>query len=717
MNKFCILIIMFCIFSGCKHTGNNKSRGFELNLQTLAQKNDPACKLEQSAHFGKQVLYYKPAIERNALLISGIGPEDNWGKAKYLVCEVYHDNPYSALLYFDFYSRNDKSTGIIEQQGVQKIGGGEAPRITILIGVLPFIKSKVILPLSYLDGQNIFLPRFPGQLKGYIAGHRLAFDELGSVKLRLGPYQSPDFQTRIEIASMYLTNELPESYTKLDKPVADQFGQWNYKEWPGKIKDEKELKERILKVEKDVSNSSYPANWSKYGGLRDKQFKATGFFGTQFDGKRWWLVDPEGCAFVSNGIDCITPKIESVVFKGKNERFFKWLPEAKDTLIFEDAIRINTSGYIFDFYRANLIRVYGKDWQKKWEEITANMLKSWGINTIANWSDIEFAKRAKIPYVLPLRSFPDTKVRLFRDFPDVFSEEYRDNARSYAQQLAGFKGDPYLIGYFLSNEPQWAFGDFNLAFEMFASTEPSYTKKAFIEWLRSRYNNNPESLNKAWGLAIRSLEELEGKVLKEKMLTPSSEKDMKEFSGVMVDKYIKTACEEVKKIDPDHLNLGMRYPSLSTELLYRAGTFFDVFSINGYSFPGPPATDDIYKRVGKPIMIGEFHFGALDRGLSATGLRGVATQVDKGNAIRYYTEQGFARPEIIGLHYFQWFDQSITGRSDGENYNIGLVDICNQPYSDVVKAIKITNERLYEVAAGLSQPYDTIAERIPTVCY
>jgi hypothetical protein len=103
--------------------------------------------------------------------------------------------------------------------------------------------------------------------------------------------------------------------------------------------------------------------------------------------------------------------------------------------------------------------------------------------------------------------------------------------------------------------------------------------------------------------------------------------------------------------------------------------------------------------------------------LPATGLRGVASQAERGNAIRYYPEHGFTRPEIIGIHYFQWLDQSVTGRSDGENYNIGLLDVCNQPYSEVVNAIKITNERLYEVAAGLSLPYDTIAERIPTVCY
>ena len=40
-------------------------------------------------------------------------------------------------------------------------------------------------------------------------------------------------------------------------------------------------------------------------------------------------------------------------------------------------------------------------------------------------------------------------------------------------------------------------------------------------------------------------------------------------------------------------------------------------------------------------------------------------------------------PEIIGAHYFQWNDQHVAGRFDGENWQIGLVDICQRPYEEV----------------------------------
>lgn len=40
-----------------------------------------------------------------------------------------------------------------------------------------------------------------------------------------------------------------------------------------------------------------------FGGWRGRRFRATGFFRTEHDGKRWWLVTPEGNAFLSLGIN------------------------------------------------------------------------------------------------------------------------------------------------------------------------------------------------------------------------------------------------------------------------------------------------------------------------------------------------------------------------------------------------------------------------------
>ena len=49
----------------------------------------------------------------------------------------------------------------------------------------------------------------------------------------------------------------------------------------------------------------FPEDYSPYGGWKKKQFRATGFFRKEKAGGRWWLVDPEGCAFLSIGLDCM----------------------------------------------------------------------------------------------------------------------------------------------------------------------------------------------------------------------------------------------------------------------------------------------------------------------------------------------------------------------------------------------------------------------------
>ena len=90
---------------------------------------------------------------------------------------------------------------------------------------------------------------------------------------------------------------------------------------------------------------------------------------------------------------------------------------------------------------------------------------------------------------------------------------------------------------------------------------------------------------------------------------------------------------------------------------------------------------------GLPVIIGEFHFGVPGRGL-APGLAQTSNMEERAVAYRYYVENAAAHPALIGAHWFQWIDQPSTGRFDGENYNIGLVDVTDRPYPDMIKAIK-----------------------------
>jgi hypothetical protein len=43
---------------------------------------------------------------------------------------------------------------------------------------------------------------------------------------------------------------------------------------------------------------------------------------------------------------------------------------------------------------------------------------------------------------------------------------------------------------------------------------------------------------------------------------------------------------------------------------------------------------------------------------------------------------------------------------DGENYNIGLIDVTDQPYPELVEALRVTHKRLFDVHSGKVPPFN-----------
>ena len=128
--------------------------------------------------------------------------------------------------------------------------------------------------------------------------------------------------------------------------------------------------------------------------------------------------------------------------------------------------------------------------------------------------------------------------------------------------------------------------------------------------------------------------------------------------------------------------------------MLQACRVFDVYSLNVYATHVDwKNLETIHRVTGRPILVGEFHFGVPGRGL-APGLVQARDQAERGAAYRYYVEQAAAYPAFIGTSWFQWVDQPCTGRMDGENYNIGLVDVTDRPYGELIDAMKQTHRRL-----------------------
>jgi hypothetical protein len=640
---------------------------------------------------------------RSGLMISGkpweLGGAD-WRGARYLVFDVLVKEEWSTGLQIGFWEDHNHTD---EQD------------LVFIIGVLPQVKTRISVPLEALNSQNMFFARKPGRLKMVIHGNKVHLDRINRIQIGV---QKSSFSQRLEISNIYVTETEPE-YPLPNVKLVDKFGQWTQKNWPGKVQSEAELVNYLQdesKADAGISLSDFSEQWSDYGGWKGKRFEATGYFRTHHDGERWWLVDPEGYAFYSNGLDCVLPDEECPV-EGI-ESLFAWLPEEE---AYKDAWSVNTwFGPVksVNFSAVNLIRAFGKNWWDEWAKITRRRLIQWGFNTIGNWSDAAFIKQAKLPYVWPLDNFPTTKKKIFRDFPDVFSDEYRRNAVSFAQELRAFEGDRYMIGYFLRNEPEWAFiKGLIIAEELLENDSEFVSKDEFIRFLTNRYDGDVQKLNSAWGLQLEGFSDLKRPIRKASRLSDQSYRDLKAFSRMMIELYVRIPSEEIKKVDPVHLNLGMRYAYLSDDDLLAGCENFDVFSINCYKMNPEDEINKIGRATGLPVMIGEYHFGALDRGMTATGLRGVTSQEERGKAYRYYSEHAAANPYCVGAHYFILPDQAALGRADGENYQIGVVNVCHKPYEEFVRYLQATHSTIYSIASGEKPVTDEIPDEIEFIAF
>lgn len=585
----------------------------------------------------------------------------------------------------------------------------EGPMCIINAGILPNVRVKWPVALSLLDSQTMFIPRTPGRLKEMILGRGI---ELSEAQVMVMSFKKTPMPQNLILHDIYLTDEEPDCVLD-SEPIVDGMGQFIHKEWNGKTKSVDEMVARLREERKNYRPDMSYENRSRYGGDLSAKFEATGYFRTHFDGERWCLVDPDGYRFVSTGLDCCVPG-DSCYVDGI-ECLLAELPDREEFAACYEMTENNErfSGLYINHNIANLIRAFGTEWKQAWMEITKARLIKWQFNTVGNWSDAEFVRFARLPYVWPLVDFPTTETKIFRDFPDVFSEEYAKNSEVFSEQLSEFAGDDCMIGYFLRNEPEWAFVQgLVIADKVLENPADTYCKREMIRFLQNKYGDIA-SLNAAWKREYASFDDLLTAQPPISGFSDEAMADSKAFSAVLIRRYVSLPSEACRKVDPHHLNLGMRYAMLLDPILLEGYENFDVFSINGYDANCYPSIHKAGELTGKPVVIGEFHFGAPDVGMLTAAICSVATQEDRGNAYRVYYENAMNSPYFVGAHYFSLNDQGVLGRFDGENCQIGMVDVCVKPYETFVAAVTELNAEIYDIFGGKRTAPEPIVNRIP----
>ncbi len=575
--------------------------------------------------------------------------------------------------------------------------------------------------LRYLDSSRNFPKALKGHLKCNAKGAPTDVSEIDNIKIHA--LAGLDFES-LTIHRVYVTSQLPE-LTMPGEPMVDSMGQNMTREYKGKFASEEEMCQYLRAAYADAkADSSYPAGFDRFGGWEGLHFGATGHFYRHHDGKRWWLVDPDGNAFFSNGM-CYGHRTGIHGMVDSFENLFVGLPSPDDPLlgnayttadqipeyVKRNGLEAARGKRMFNFTRANMMRAFGNRWREAFMTITGARLKKWGFNTLSicvnDYNDehtLDQVRQLQMPYCYTMKHFPSTPTMLYRDFPDVYDPEYALRCREFAAQLAPFAEDPYFIGYFITNEPEWMFQkDVNLAERTFAMEPSCATRKELVRVLQDKYKTI-EALNTAWNTGFDCFEDLlQGAIPGLDRASDTAAEDFIWLRDMLIDYYGQVPAQALQGAAPHAMSLGMRYSQV-TQGDFAGSERFDIFSFNCYKANPTPIFEAAKNEMDCPFLVGEWHIGAAEGGLLAGALINATTQAERGKACAEYMRRALTNESCVGTHYFELNDQPLLGRFDGENMQIGLVNICGVPYEDCVGPFAAMNAQMYRVLTGEITP-------------
>ena len=279
------------------------------------------------------------------------------------------------------------------------------------------------------------------------------------------------------------------------------------------------------------------------------------------------------------------------------------------------------------------------DFKPAYYDFVLRRLDAWGVNTLGNWSDGDLTKLSRKPYVLTAVAKPQGLPYLSGGFYDTLDETFADQMRAAVAAAFAVEGSALAC----------------------AATDP---------------------------MCI-------GFFIDNELAFPAD--------SAYYEPYFKACKDALAAAAPGKLYLGCRFKSLrnSDALWNAAAKWCDVISVNSYVSSVAVFTEGAYAapKFDRPVMHTEFHFGTLHRGMFAAGLCPVGDQCERARSFRRVVEGALRHPLFVGSHWFQYRDQPLVGRGDGENYQIGFVDVCDRPYRLLAEAARAVGESMYDVRA------------------
>ncbi|MEM8891852.1 MAG: hypothetical protein AAGD28_27990 [Bacteroidota bacterium] len=438
------------------------------------------------------------------------------------------------------------------------------------------------------------------------------------------------------------------------------------------------------------------AEQDKYGGWKAKKFEPSGFFRVEKE-DRWWMVSPEGHAFLSFGVNHFHTGWWKAAY---NREAWMNLLRIEETESFDPALR-------------------------KWFLETC---KTYGFNTVGVHSSLNVLNQPKpaMPYVQPIQFVDISHWKgsiTEENFLDVFSAEFEEHCDSLAKKIAfPLKNDPYLLGYAMADCPLFTEEDCRERTDTIYGgrrksrigwprklrnlSGQSAGKRAYVKLMINLYKEDIEGFNETYSTefaSFQTLENAENWRMETDLSNANEIRDNTEFLKLCVDRYYQIARDAIRKYDPNHLFLGDKLngntDSADTVLpitaKYTDVLFYQMYAT--YEFQ-KQSLDRWSAKVDIPIINGDSAFTHIKELMPRP--YGPIANSEKQNAAwtKDFFYNAFARPEFVGWHYCGLIDTPLgLIQKEAERQHSGLFDGYGKPYEILKGTLQSCSQKLYEI--------------------
>lgn len=438
----------------------------------------------------------------------------------------------------------------------------------------------------------------------------------------------------------------------------------------------------------------------RYGGWIGKRFKATGFFRVERD-ERWWLVTPEGNAFLSFGFNHLAPDLWQQDY---NRAAWK--------------------------RRLGLTTLDGPKFTAALKAWALKTCSEYGFNTVGVHNALKAmnSQQPSMPYMLPITfvDIPHWKTEVpDENFVDVFADEFARHCDRLAAELAApAKDDPFLLGYSMTDCPLFTEEDCRERPDTIGGARrPSRIgwprrlrnlgprapgKQAYVETMRELHRGEIADFNRTYGSSFDSFEALasvERWRPRTDLSNGNENRDNVEFLKRVVTRYYQTALDAIRRYDSNHLFVGDKINANTDTMdtiLPVTSRFTDVvmYQMYGRYEVQKPGLDRWSTVADRPFINGDAAFTMITEhmprpyGPIADNLRQRAEWTEE------FFRGVFARPEFVGWHYCGLIDATnLVPRKQARQHS-GLIDSYGEPYPELNKVVKKCADEMYQIASN-----------------